>query len=35
VLAGEEGRGLVAVLGATGRLQLAFGALLAAGIAIG
>ena len=35
VLAGEEGAGLIAVLGATGRLQLAFGALLAAGIAVG
>jgi 1,4-dihydroxy-2-naphthoate octaprenyltransferase len=34
VLAGEEGKGLIAVLGATGRLQLVFGALLAAGIAI-
>jgi 1,4-dihydroxy-2-naphthoate polyprenyltransferase len=32
VLAGEEGRGLIPVLGATGRLQLAFGALLAIGI---
>jgi 1,4-dihydroxy-2-naphthoate octaprenyltransferase len=35
VLSGEEGMGLVAVLGATGRLQLAFGALLAAGLAVG
>lgn len=35
VLAGEDGKGLIAVLGATGKLQLAFGALLAAGIAIG
>jgi 1,4-dihydroxy-2-naphthoate octaprenyltransferase len=34
VLAGQEGKGLIAVLGATGRLQLAFGALLAVGIAI-
>jgi 1,4-dihydroxy-2-naphthoate octaprenyltransferase len=34
VLAGEEGKGLIAVLGATGRLQLAYGALLAVGIAI-
>ncbi|MDQ1440120.1 MAG: 1,4-dihydroxy-2-naphthoate polyprenyltransferase [Acidimicrobiaceae bacterium] len=34
VLAGEAGRGLVAVLQATGRLQLAFGVLLAAGIAL-
>ncbi|MDQ1368865.1 MAG: 1,4-dihydroxy-2-naphthoate polyprenyltransferase [Acidimicrobiaceae bacterium] len=34
VLAGEAGRGLVAVLQATGRLQLAFGFLLAAGIAL-
>ncbi len=33
VLAGADGRDLVAVLGATGRLQLVFGALLAAGIA--
>ncbi len=32
--AGEAGRGLVEVLGATGRVQLAVGALLAAGIAI-
>jgi 1,4-dihydroxy-2-naphthoate polyprenyltransferase len=32
VLAGEEGRGLIPVLGATGRLQLVFGALLAIGI---
>jgi 1,4-dihydroxy-2-naphthoate octaprenyltransferase len=32
---GESGRDLIAVLGATGRLQLTFGALLAAGIAIG
>lgn len=35
VLSGEEGPGLIAVLGATGKLQLAFGALLAAGVAIG
>ena len=34
VRAGEEGRDLVAVLGATGRLQLAFGALLALGIVL-
>jgi 1,4-dihydroxy-2-naphthoate octaprenyltransferase len=34
VLAGEQGKGLIAVLAATGRLQLVFGALLAAGIAI-
>ncbi len=34
VLSGEAGRGLVAVLLATGRLQLAFGFLLAAGIAL-
>jgi 1,4-dihydroxy-2-naphthoate octaprenyltransferase len=34
VLAGEQGKGLIAVLGATGRLQLAFGALLAVGIAV-
>jgi 1,4-dihydroxy-2-naphthoate octaprenyltransferase len=34
VLAGEAGRGLVEVLQATGRLQLAFGFLLAAGIAL-
>jgi 1,4-dihydroxy-2-naphthoate octaprenyltransferase len=34
VLTGEAGRGLVAVLQATGRLQLAFGLLLAAGIAL-
>jgi 1,4-dihydroxy-2-naphthoate polyprenyltransferase len=34
VLAGEEGRGLIPVLGATGRLQLVFGALLAIGISI-
>jgi len=35
VLSGADGKGLIAVLGATGRLQLAFGALLAAGVAIG
>lgn len=35
VMSGEEGMGLVAVLGSTGKLQLAFGALLAAGIAVG
>jgi 1,4-dihydroxy-2-naphthoate octaprenyltransferase len=34
VLAGAEGKGLIPVLGATGRLQLVFGALLAVGIAI-
>ena len=34
VMAGESGRGLVEVLGATGRLQLVFGALLALGIAL-
>ena len=34
VLSGAEGKELIGVLGATGRLQLAFGALLAAGIAI-
>jgi 1,4-dihydroxy-2-naphthoate octaprenyltransferase len=34
VLAGEQGKGLIPVLGATARLQLVFGALLAAGIAI-
>ncbi len=34
VLSGEAGRGLVEVLQATGRLQLAFGVLLAAGIAL-
>jgi 1,4-dihydroxy-2-naphthoate octaprenyltransferase len=34
VLGGLEGKGLIAVLGATGRLQLVFGGLLAAGIAI-
>jgi 1,4-dihydroxy-2-naphthoate octaprenyltransferase len=34
VMGGVEGKGLIAVLGATGRLQLVFGALLAAGIAI-
>jgi 1,4-dihydroxy-2-naphthoate octaprenyltransferase len=34
VRSGEEGKGLIAVLGATGRLQLAFGALLAVGISI-
>jgi 1,4-dihydroxy-2-naphthoate octaprenyltransferase len=34
VLAGTTGHGLVAVLGQTGRLQLAFGALLTAGLAI-
>ncbi len=33
VLSGEEGRGLVEVLVATGRLQLVFGALLVAGLA--
>jgi 1,4-dihydroxy-2-naphthoate octaprenyltransferase len=34
VWGGEDGQGLIAVLGATGRLQLAFGALLAAGLAL-
>jgi 1,4-dihydroxy-2-naphthoate octaprenyltransferase len=34
VLGGEEGPGLIKVLGATGRLQLVFGALLAIGIAL-
>ncbi len=34
VLAGEQGKGLIAVLVATARLQLVFGALLAVGIAI-
>ena len=34
VLAGESGRGLIEVLQATGQLQLAFGFLLAAGIAL-
>jgi 1,4-dihydroxy-2-naphthoate octaprenyltransferase len=34
VLGGTTGRGLVTVLGQTGRLQLAFGALLTAGLAI-
>lgn len=34
VLSGQEGKSLIAVLGATGRLQLAFGVLLAIGIAI-
>jgi 1,4-dihydroxy-2-naphthoate octaprenyltransferase len=34
VMAGESGRGLVEVLGVTGRLQLVFGVLLAAGIAL-
>jgi 1,4-dihydroxy-2-naphthoate octaprenyltransferase len=34
VAAGETGRGLIEVLGATGRVQLVFGLLLAAGIAI-
>ena len=34
VLAGESGRGLIEVLGATGRLQLIFGLLLALGIAL-
>ncbi len=34
VLAGTTGRGLITVLGQTGRLQLAFGALLTAGLAI-
>jgi 1,4-dihydroxy-2-naphthoate octaprenyltransferase len=34
VLAGEQGKGLIPVLGATARLQLVFGALLAVGIAV-
>ena len=34
VLGGVEGKGLIGVLGATGRLQLVFGALLAAGLAL-
>jgi 1,4-dihydroxy-2-naphthoate octaprenyltransferase len=34
VLAGDEGKALIVVLGETGRLQLVFGALLALGIAI-
>jgi 1,4-dihydroxy-2-naphthoate octaprenyltransferase len=34
VLAGETGRGLIEVLGATGRLQLVFGLALAVGIAL-
>jgi 1,4-dihydroxy-2-naphthoate octaprenyltransferase len=34
VLAGESGRGLIEVLGATGRVQLIFGLLLALGIAL-
>jgi 1,4-dihydroxy-2-naphthoate octaprenyltransferase len=34
VLGGEQGKGLIPVLGATARLQLAFGILLAVGIAI-
>ncbi|HLH47500.1 MAG TPA: 1,4-dihydroxy-2-naphthoate polyprenyltransferase [Acidimicrobiales bacterium] len=34
VLAGEEGRGLIEVLGATGRVQLLAGALLAVGLAL-
>jgi 1,4-dihydroxy-2-naphthoate octaprenyltransferase len=34
VLTGTTGRGLITVLGQTGRLQLAFGALLTAGLAI-
>jgi 1,4-dihydroxy-2-naphthoate octaprenyltransferase len=34
VLAGETGKGLIEVLGATGRLQLAFGLALAVGIAL-
>jgi 1,4-dihydroxy-2-naphthoate octaprenyltransferase len=35
VLAGVTGRELIAVLGGTGRLQLAYGALLAIGLAAG
>lgn len=35
VLSGEDGMSLIAVLGSTGKVQLAFGALLAAGVAIG
>jgi 1,4-dihydroxy-2-naphthoate octaprenyltransferase len=34
VLAGQQGKDLIVVLGATGRLQLAFGILLAIGIAV-
>lgn len=34
VMSGVEGKGLIAVLGATGRLQIAFGALIAIGIAL-
>jgi 1,4-dihydroxy-2-naphthoate octaprenyltransferase len=34
VLAGESGRGLIQVLGRTGRLQLVFGALLALGLVV-
>jgi 1,4-dihydroxy-2-naphthoate octaprenyltransferase len=34
VLGGEKGRGLIAVLGAGGRMQLVFGALLALGLAL-
>jgi 1,4-dihydroxy-2-naphthoate octaprenyltransferase len=34
VLAGDEGKALIVVLGETGRLQLVYGALLAIGIAI-
>jgi 1,4-dihydroxy-2-naphthoate octaprenyltransferase len=34
VLAGETGRGLIAVLGEGGRMQLAFGVLLAVGLAV-
>jgi 1,4-dihydroxy-2-naphthoate octaprenyltransferase len=34
VMRGAAGRDLIPVLGATGRLQLVFGALLAVGIAI-
>ena len=35
VLSGAQGRDLIAVLGATGRVQLAFGALLTLGLALG
>jgi 1,4-dihydroxy-2-naphthoate octaprenyltransferase len=35
VIGGASGRALVAVLGATGRLQVVFGALLAVGLAVG
>ena len=35
VLGGAVGRDLIAVLGATGRVQLAYGALLTLGLALG